>query len=645
MIRATLFGLLLLVAAPAFADDWLPVSPEELQMKSEPKAPTASAVFLYRQVDRDDNWPEERVYARIKVLTEDGRKYANVKIPYLRDGESIRNLKARVVRADGTAVDFDGTVYDTPLVATRDYGSMAKSFILPDVEVGSILEYRYLHVLRAGLVFDSRWLLSEALFTRHAVFSLKPYEGFTLRWSWPIGLPAGTEPPKKVRGQIQLETHDVPAFIVEEYSPPDDVLKFRVDFIYDTDERESDPNKYWLAFGKRIHSELRRFVKDGDTLAPAVAQIVQPEDSPETRVRKIYARIQQLRNLSFERSRTAQEIEREHLAENGNVLDVWRHGYGSAHHLDWLFFAMVHAAGIDVQAVLVPPRDNFFFDPKLMNSRQLVSRLVIVKLGEREIFLDPGTPFTPFGLLPWNETGVTALRLDRNGGSWIETPLPAATQSRVERKVDLKLVPTGSLEGKVTVTYTGIEASRRRLLQRHADDTARTQLLERDLQADVPVGIEQKLVNAPDWTSSETPLVAEFDLKVPGWASSAGKRMLLPVGLFGAGEKHTFEHGARTNPLYFSFPRQYVDDVSIDLPDGWRVASIPGPRTADLKLAKYTMSSEAAGKSLKLRRELTLNLTLVDSRYYGQVRDFYQSVRAGDEDQAVVLPGAALAQD
>src|SRR5262252_3073720 len=69
---------LLILSVSAYAADWLPVSPEELQMTSEPKAPKAAAIFLYRQVDRDDTAPFETIYARIKVLTEDGRKYGDV---------------------------------------------------------------------------------------------------------------------------------------------------------------------------------------------------------------------------------------------------------------------------------------------------------------------------------------------------------------------------------------------------------------------------------------------------------------------------------------------------------------------------------------------------------------------------------------
>ena len=51
-------------------------------MTSEPKAPAAPATYLYRQVDRDDNGPDETHYVRIKILTEEGRKFGDVEIPY-----------------------------------------------------------------------------------------------------------------------------------------------------------------------------------------------------------------------------------------------------------------------------------------------------------------------------------------------------------------------------------------------------------------------------------------------------------------------------------------------------------------------------------------------------------------------------------
>ncbi len=92
----------------------------------------------------------------------------------------------------------------------------------------------------------------------------------------------------------------------------------------------------------------------------------------------------------------------------------------------------------------------------------------------------------------------------------------------------MKLSDTGDLEGKLTVTYTGLEGMYRRLEERNMDEVERKKFLEDELKEQIPAAAEMELTNKPDWASSEAPLVAEFDVKIPGWASSAGKRAVLP---------------------------------------------------------------------------------------------------------------------
>ena len=87
----SLFALLT-IACPRMAlasPGFRPVSPEELRMTGDPNAPGAPAILLFRQVDRDDNGStsHEDDYFRIKILTEEGRKYADVEIPFIRKRE------------------------------------------------------------------------------------------------------------------------------------------------------------------------------------------------------------------------------------------------------------------------------------------------------------------------------------------------------------------------------------------------------------------------------------------------------------------------------------------------------------------------------------------------------------------------------
>jgi Domain of Unknown Function with PDB structure (DUF3857) len=632
--------------AHAWGVSFQPVSQDELKMTSEPKAPGAPAIILFRQVDRDDRGmtAHEDVYFRIKILTEEGRKYADVEIPFFKAQGNVVNVHARTIKPDGTIVNFSGKVFDKSIVKARGVKYMAKTFTLPDVQVGGIIEYYYTTDLAEELVFDSHWILNHELFTRNAKFSLKPYEQMAVRWTW-ANLPADAgKPVKGPNNVVSLEVNNVPAFQTEDYMPPENEIKARVDFIYSDEGFENDATKYWKKLGKKRNDGLESFIGKRKAMEQAVAEIVAPSDSPEVKLQKIYARVQRIRNTSFEQEKTEQEQKRAKEKDPGNVEEIWKKQYANGGELTWLFLALARAAGFDASGIWVSDRQNYFFTPVTMDGRRLDENVVVVKVNGKDIFFDPGSAFVPYGMLPWNETGVQGLKLDKDGGSWLQTYLPASAESGIQRKAELKLSDTGDLEGKLTLTFTGLEASSRRVEERLTDDAARKKFLEDGVRESIPAACEVELSNQPDWKSSG-PLIAEFSLKVPGWVSGAGRRALLPVGLFSAPEKHLFDHANRIQPIYFEFPFQRIDDISIDLPLGWQVSSVPTPQKQDAHIITYTMKAENDKGTLRLNRTLNVDILMLDPKYYSALRSFFQAVRTVDEQQVMLQPGAANASN
>jgi hypothetical protein len=627
---------------PVKADDWQPISPAELQMTSVPEAPGAPAVYLYRQVDRDDIANHEYNYLRIKILTEEGRKYANVEIPFFNGNESVHSIKARTIRPDGTIANFEGKPMDKMIVKAKGVKYMAKVIVLPDVQVGSIIEYHYMNQLKEHYVFDSHWIVSEELFTKYAKFSLKPSDYFPVRFSWQ-GLPPGVAP-KNERGLVHLEANNIAAFQTEDYMPPQNELKARVDFVYSEDS-EMQADKFWKKEAKKANGEVESFIGKRKAMEQAVAQIVSPGDTPEVKLQKIYARVQQLRNTAYEVETTEQEKKRNKEKATKNVEDVWKSGSGSGREITWLYLALVRAAGLEAYPVLVSRRNEYFFTPQMMDPHRLDDNVVLVKLNGKDTFYDPGTANTPFGILPWPETAVQGLRLDKDGGAWVTTSVPDSTVSNITRKADLKMTDQGGLEGKVTVTFSGLEALSMRLELRNEDETTRTKYVEDVVREFIPVGIDVDLKNKPDWSSSSPTLVGEFEIKVQGWASAAGHRALIPVGLFGAPEKHVFEHSARVHPIYFDFPTARIDDVTIELPLDWKVNSVPPGHKDEGRVCSYNTTAENNKGTLHLTRNLNINALVLEAKYYGALRKFFQTVKTGDEQQIVVQPGGISASN
>jgi hypothetical protein len=175
--------------------------------------------------------------------------------------------------------------------------------------------------------------------------------------------------------------------------------------------------------------------------------------------------------------------------------------------------------------------------------------------------------------------------------------------------------------------------------ERRADEVARKKFLEERVTSQIGVAAEAELTNKPDWANSETPLVAEYTLKIPGWASNAGKRVVLPAAIFTAGEKGVFEHANRVQPIYFDYPYQKADDITVELPAGWQVSSVPPAQDLNGKVVVYNAKVEPSHGSLRLTRKLTIDVLLVDQKYYPALRNFFQAVRTSDAVQIVVQPG------
>ena len=643
-----LVALGLLLPTVSAGQGFQPVSPDELKMTAEPQAPGAKAIILQRRVDRDDNihTPHEYAYFRIKILKEDGLSLASIEIPFDKEYEDVVNIHGRTVRPDGSIANFDGKVYEKWIVKGRGVRYQAKTFTLPDVQVGGIIEYFYTIDLSEHYIFDSHWILSHDLFTRNAQFSLKPFKSdyatYTLRWTWQ-GLPAGIEPKAGADSIVRMEVNNIPAFQTEDYMPPPNELKMRVDFIYDEDLAEKDPVKFWKRIGKKRNDALEAFIGKRRAMEEAVAQVVSAGDPPETKLRKIYDRVQKIRNTSYEVRKTEAEEKRAKEKRAENVEEIWKRGYGDGMQLTWLFLALARAAGFEAYGCWVSDRREYFFTPTTMQSEKLNANVVLVKLNGKDLYLDPGAAFTPFGLLTWHETGTPGLRLDKDGGTWIRTTLPESAESQVHRAAEFKLTETGDLEGKVTATYTGLEAMYPRLELRHDDEVARKKFLEDQIKEQIPAATEVELKNQPDWNNAQSSLVAEFEVRIPGWAATAGRRVVMPVGIFAEREKHLFEHANRVHPIYVEYPFESVDDITLQLPPGWQTSTTPRSNIEDGHIVKFSMQFEDKHAILHFTRTLDVDFLIIEQKYYTALRNFFQVVRTADEQQIVIQPGSANA--
>ena len=165
------------------------------------------------------------------------------------------------------------------------------------------------------------------------------------------------------------------------------------------------------------------------------------------------------------------------------------------------------------------------------------------------------------------------------------------------------------------------------------------------MQSWIPSGAEIELKGQPNWVDSSLPLVVEYDVKIPGWVSGAGHRAIMPLGFFGAEEKHVFEHSHRVHPIYMEYPTVQRDDATLELPLDWKVKSIPPAKKDEGHIVGFSLAAEEHNGTIHITRLVSVNFLMLEAKYYSALRNFYQEIKVADEQQIVLQPNASSAKN
>lgn len=665
----------LVLVPPLFGQmPWPPISSEEMNLKDCAEQPGAAAICLYYEHITDHEQFTTKVFKRLKVLTAAGREQANIEIPFYKGTQLIKDIEARVVSPDGRTLTFRGQIFEKTAVRTRGIRVAVKTFALPGVQPGCIIDYRYKIVpdsdsssskddellaelqLSMGkpdeggypksleiLSFPAvHWDLQDDFFIRKARFEYIswPYMWIlfqrSCRLAWVAHAPANYEP--EIKGnRVNFEIQNVPAFVEEEFMTPEESERMSVDVFY-LDHRIRDNTEYWERECRTWQKSAESFIGNPRKLVPQVQTLAGNEESPVERLKKLYERVQSIRNLSYEKGLTRKQRKEQKIKVNKTATDVLERNYGLRSDITRTFVALARAAGFDADVARVSTRDDKFFRIMLLTFyNQLDSELAEVRLGEKTMLFDPATPFCPFGLVHWSRSGTAAVHFSDKPPGFCTTPAYPPELALTQREAVLQLNPQGHLAGTVKTTYTGHEALVRRIEHIQDDQGDIRKSLEEELAGILPLGASVTIKGLDNIDNNNPALIVEYDVTIPGIVTLAGDRMLLPASPFLGAKQYPFRHAQRRYPVYFPYPFREFNDVVIAIPEGLTVETRPGPKKTKSDFSSYSLICvQEAPQKLHIQRDLVIQKNYFPVEQYAAIKAFYDAVRSHDEEQFVL---------
>jgi hypothetical protein len=646
---------------------------EELQMTVDPKAPGAAAVFLYREETANNRSHYISSYARIKVLTERGKEWATVEVPYTAGYSAQPIIEGRTIHSDGTVIPLVGKAEN--LLVFKNYKNHVKAavFNLPSVEVGSILEYKWTIPLTGGAVVSSdtdeglvsselassipEWDVQQEIYVHKEHFYYNPLSDIESNvLGTPIDhyvdgerasyllytqrLPAGAQVAKSPKGDFSLDVQDVPALLHEGDAPPQESLQYRVRFFYTP---YTSGAVYWDNEARRWSKQVDQYAKQSAAIKDAAGQITAGVETPEAKARKLYEAVQALDNTDYTRAKAEAERKQLHLkSAPKNAQDVWGEKSGSSDEIAALYLALARAAGLEADGMKVADRGRRIFDVNYLSLDQLDTLLVVLRIDGKDIYLDPGEKLCPFGQLSWRHSLASGLRESEKGPA--SSPGNNTKDAITAHSADLTLDATGGVSGTVKILMNGPQALHWRQLNLSSDPEEVNKQFSESLHGLLPQGIAAEVAGFKGLDTSEGYMQAV--VKVSGQLGNAtSKRLLVPGFFFSTGAHAQFvAEEKREAAVDLHYAEQVIDDVVYRLPAGFTVESAPQP--AQLPWPDHAVmvvkTTPGAGV-IDIKHIFARAFILLDPKEYPALREYYQKIAASDQQQLVLAQAPAAA--
>lgn len=662
-----------LAPALAFAQTkFIDPSPDELAMTSLPGYPGVAAVILNREeMDYDEGHVTSK-YQRIKILTEEGKKYADVELPYLTtltttdhfnngfrgNEKSLDDIQGRTIHPDGTIIPFTGKPYLKVIAKTGDYKRQEKVFTLPDVTVGSIIEYRYAtHTGDFGYEAPV-WIVQGDLYVESAHYTWYPRtrdmldeNGDPIRTIIPFPIlpkdAALTHHTLLGNGgknslptdSFELTIKNVPPIIDEEYMPPLSNYSYRV---YFSPVSTHTGDEYWKLAGKYWSKRVNSFASPNSDLKDGVQKITAGATTEDQKLRAIYAAVMKFENTDFTREHEAREDKAAGFGRLTKADDILKRERGDSTQLAELFIAMARAAGIQAEAMLVADRSKGVFIPEWLDINQFDDIIAIVNVDGKVQYFDPGSRYCRYGHLAWQHQFDNGLRQKGNETIFEETPGDTNQDNAIFRVANLNMDTAGKITGKIEMTYIGAEALQWRQTALRGDDESLKHDLGASLEEMIPHSLQVKDVSVANADNYEIPLKVSFNVEgtIGAWT---GKRLILPADLFLANKKVTFPNEKREVAVDFNYRRQTRDALRINFPSTFSVeAAEPGAKYGLGNLFAYAMTITPDATGITTRRDFVSEAVYILPDAYSQLRTFYSQIETNDQ-QSIILKSTTTA--
>jgi hypothetical protein len=575
------------------ARDWDPIDPAIFQLEAPRLDPGADAEALFWQV-----WLEDRLlggrqpqtmethYLRIKLFTERGvEEQTTIDVVESSADVQVSDIRGRTIKPNGTIVELErADVFERSVAKTDGVEVSMRSFSMPNVEVGDIIEYQWVEYRDNTLVLHQRIDCQREIPSWSIIYRIKPLarvmEFGYLMYTQDFGCGFGefTSENYGLTRYSRMDVADTPAYHSEPSMPPElDVRRWAL--VYYSRDTGKDPAKYWADYGKKIYEDLRLELRVDNAVKATASRIVGDASSAQDKMARLRDFcLHEIRSLNGDWSDISGE-ERANWEPNSKPADTLASGIGTSRDIQLLYIALATAAGLDARVALAARRDQYLsFDVNFLNDYFLDTFITATRVDDKWVFRDLTNPYIEFGMLHWTNEGVAALVAapKPKDVELLATDMSEPARTTTRREGTFDLLADGSLVGTMVHPYTGHRGVVQKQIYDGLSEQERRNRVAETITARLP-GAELSEIVVSNADSDSGVFSYTYAVRVPGYAAVTGRRIFLQPNYGKKNSAARFEVNEREYGVYFRYGSREIDNYTITLPEGFTLESPETP--------------------------------------------------------------------
>ena len=613
------------------------ITKEELQENQYSLDSSANAAFLYnyRSTYIDGQNLVTEVHHKIKIYNKEGLDYATKKIKLYKSGssrESVNGLKAYTYNLINNEIVKNTLSKDAIFKTEYHKRQNHYTFTMPNVKENSIIEYKY-------KVYSPFFTNIDEYKFQYAIPVKKLYSK--------LYTPAFFKFNKKTKGSLlvlpkhsskrdariglkvnitEYDMSDVPALKKEKFV--DNIENYRSGVEY---ELVAVHYTTHIKYYSQTWKDVAKTVNDYDTFKHEIKKRSYYKDDIDNLLLNTTSQKEKIKKIfDFVKSKVKWN-EIEGLYTFNGMQKAYKTGIGNTGDINLMLVSMMRYAGLNANPILSSTKDNGI--PVYPTIDGLNYVICGIEFDDKIILLDATNKYSGQNILPLNVMNWSG-KLIKPNNTIINVTLKPDKPSLMTTFMKVKVLPEGGIEGMVRNIYKDHFAFQFR--ESYSKTSNDEYLLETEnINGNIEID-EHKINNLENIDKAITEV---YSFSKEDHIEIIDDKIYISPLLFMVRVQNPFVNEKRLFPVDFSFPWNKKYQIQIEIPEGYKIESIP--ESIKIKMPEdigdFTfIIKESSENKIQLLCTTKMNNSMIYPSNYQFLKNFYNQIIKKEAEKVVL---------